>query len=41
MHEHEETLLVRGRWLFVGGETPEKVIRDGALAIRDGVIVDI
>lgn len=41
MHEQLETLLVRGRWLFVGGDEPEHVISDGALAIRDTEIVDV
>lgn len=29
----QTTLLIRGRWLFPGGDTPEAVLPDGALAI--------
>ena len=41
MGDQQEILLIRGHWLFVGGNTPELVIRDGALAIRDEVILDV
>jgi cytosine/adenosine deaminase-related metal-dependent hydrolase len=36
-----ETLLVRGYWLFPGGNAAEQVIRDGAVAIQDGQIVQV
>ena len=34
-------LLVRGYWLFPGGSDPAHVIRDGALAIHDGKILEV
>jgi cytosine/adenosine deaminase-related metal-dependent hydrolase len=36
--EHNEPLLVRGRWLFPGQPKPKQAIDDGALAIEDGII---
>ena len=37
MDDHKQ-LLVRGRWLFCGGETPDQIINDGALVIEYGLI---
>jgi len=37
----EQPLLVRGRWLFLGGAAPEQVITDGAVAIKEGAIVAV
>ena len=39
--EQDKLLLVRGYWLFPGGQEPERVIRDGVLVIEAGVIQEV
>lgn len=39
--EQDKPLLVRGYWLFPGGQEAERVIRDGALVIEDGLIQEV
>lgn len=41
MSTPHETLIVRGRWLFPGGTSPDRVITDGALVVAGDTIQEV
>jgi cytosine/adenosine deaminase-related metal-dependent hydrolase len=41
MRNETHTRIIRGRWLFVGGDTPHQVIEDGALAVQGETIAAV